>query len=35
MNKTIKTIYFLIIMTQANLTQADVEISKYVTKNGV
>lgn len=35
MNKTIKTIYFLIIMTQANLTQADVGISKYVTKNGV
>jgi len=34
-NKIIKITYFLIIMTLSNLTQANIEISQYETKNGI
>ena len=35
MNKVIKTTYFLIIMIIPNITQANIEILKYETKNGI
>ena len=34
-NKIIKITYLLIIMTLSNLTQANIEISQYETKNGI
>ena len=35
MNIILKLISLLIIMTISNITQANVEISKYTTKNGI